>query len=326
MLRARHPRILFLCLVLAAAPAAAQSCTTGPEMEAPLKSALESTALQIFQAAAGGNLATLRGSLAPTLNANLLETAVNENKGDLTGATGTLRAVFLLDAGNLPQTQTVEFFCGVVNTSRYTAFRIEDLVPGRYAYALVDGAGGKGPIMMSQVLQEIGGQWKLAGFVLRPASLGGHDGFWYLGKARDFGTKGQRLDAWFYYLTAWRLTAPVDFMSTPNMDKLSTEVQAARPPELPTRDQPLALVAGGKTYPLIDMFAAPAADALHLVVKYQVPSVADPRQAYQNNLAVIKAVVVRFPELREAFSGVVARAVAPSGEDYGTLLPMKDVK
>ncbi len=326
MLRARQTRALLLCLVLAAAPAAAQSCTPGPEMEAPLRSALESTALQIFQAAAAGNLAVLRGSLAPTLNASLLEAAVSENKGDLAGATGALRAVFLLDAGSLSQTQTVEFFCGVMNSSAYTAFRIEELAPGRYAYALVDGAGGKGPIMMSQVLQEIGGQWKLAGFVLRPTSLGGHDGSWYLGKARDFKTRGQRLDAWFYYMTAWRLTAPADFMSSPNLDKLSTEVLAARPAELPTRDQPLALVAGGKTYPLIDMFAAPAADALNLVVKYQVASVADPRQAYQDNLAVIKAVVGRFPELREAFSGVVARAVAPSGEDYGSLLAMKDVK
>jgi hypothetical protein len=41
---------------------------------------------------------------------------------------------------------------------------------------------------------------------------------------------------------------------------------------------------------------------------------------------VIKALVAKFPELREAFAGVVARAVAPSGRDYGTLLGMKDIK
>jgi hypothetical protein len=30
--------------------------------------------------------------------------------------------------------------------------------------------------------------------------------------------------------------------------------------------------------------------------------------------------------LRNAFAGVVARAVAPNGNDYGTMLAMKDVK
>jgi len=41
---------------------------------------------------------------------------------------------------------------------------------------------------------------------------------------------------------------------------------------------------------------------------------------------VIKALVAKYPELRDAFAGVVARAVDPSGRDYGTLLPMKDIK
>jgi hypothetical protein len=41
---------------------------------------------------------------------------------------------------------------------------------------------------------------------------------------------------------------------------------------------------------------------------------------------VIKALATKFPELREAFAGMVARAVDPSGHDYGTLLAMKDIK
>jgi hypothetical protein len=45
----------------------------------------------------------------------------------------------------------------------------------------------------------------------------------------------------------------------------------------------------------------------------------------QDNSAVIKAVVVKFPELRHAFSGIVARATTSSGEGYGTLLLMKDI-
>jgi len=41
---------------------------------------------------------------------------------------------------------------------------------------------------------------------------------------------------------------------------------------------------------------------------------------------VIKALVAKFPEFRNAFAGVVARAVEPSGRDYGTLMAMKDIK
>ena len=43
-------------------------------------------------------------------------------------------------------------------------------------------------------------------------------------------------------------------------------------------------------------------------------------------MAVIKAIVAKYPELRDAFNAVIARAVDNSGHDYGSLLAMKDVK
>jgi hypothetical protein len=46
---------------------------------------------------------------------------------------------------------------------------------------------------------------------------------------------------------------------------------------------------------------------------------------YQTNVLVIKTLVAKYPEFRDAFDGVVARAVDPSGKDYGTLIMMKDV-
>jgi len=41
---------------------------------------------------------------------------------------------------------------------------------------------------------------------------------------------------------------------------------------------------------------------------------------------LMKALVTKYPEFRDAFGGVVARAVDPSGQDYGAMLPMKDIK
>jgi hypothetical protein len=57
-----------------------------------------------------------------------------------------------------------------------------------------------------------------------------------------------------------------------------------------------------------------------------VPDVSNTNLAYQDNIAVMKALVAKYPELRDAFAGAVARAVDASGRDYGTLLAMKDIK
>jgi hypothetical protein len=67
-------------------------------------------------------------------------------------------------------------------------------------------------------------------------------------------------------------------------------------------------------------------DDLDLVVKYQSPSVANTAQTYQDNVAAIHALVAKYPEYRDAFTAIIARAVEPSGKDYGTMLAMKDIK
>jgi hypothetical protein len=61
-------------------------------------------------------------------------------------------------------------------------------------------------------------------------------------------------------------------------------------------------------------------------VKYSASDVSNTNQTYANNVAVMKALVAKYPEVREAFAAVVARAVDPNGRDYGTMLAMKDIK
>ncbi len=61
-------------------------------------------------------------------------------------------------------------------------------------------------------------------------------------------------------------------------------------------------------------------------MKYQSANVANTNQAYQDNIAVMKALVSKYPEVKDAFAAVVARAVDSTGRDYGTLLAMKDIK
>jgi hypothetical protein len=104
-------------------------------------------------------------------------------------------------------------------------------------------------------------------------------------------------------------------------------MQSVRPSDLPTSDHPVVLAAGGgRTFQLIQMSALPVGNDLDLLVKYRAPDVSDTKKTFDDNIAVIRALVGRYPELREAFTGVMARATEPSGRDYGTLLAMKDVK
>ena len=141
-----------------------------------------------------------------------------------------LRAGCLASQGPLPR---ADFYCGIYNSPDRIGFFISNLPPGRYALVFQKVAG-KDPITLTLILQEVAGAWKLAGYYPRLDSIGGHDGQWYLAKAREFKAKGQSHNAWFYYLTAWDLLAPVNFMSTPQLDKVADEMQAARPSDLPS--------------------------------------------------------------------------------------------
>ncbi len=129
-----------------------------------------------------------------------------------------------------------------------------------------------------------------------------------------------------YYREAIALSAPVDFMSTLATDQLYDEAQAARPSDVPANGNTVDISAGGKIYHLTEIFPLGVGDDLDLVVKYQAADVSNTARAFQENAALIKALVAKYPEFREAFAGVVARAVEPSGHDYGSLMAMKDVK
>jgi hypothetical protein len=115
-------------------------------------------------------------------------------------------------------------------------------------------------------------------------------------------------------------------MSTAATDKLYDESQKAQPADLPANGKTIDLPAGATTYKLIDLFPEVVGNDLDLIVKYQTADASNTNQAYQSNVAVMKAWVAKYPELRDAFAGVVARAVDASGRDYGTLLAMKDIK
>jgi hypothetical protein len=318
-----------LFTLLLATSAFTQECKMGSDLDAATKSALEETAQRYFKMAAAGDAATLQQNSIPAVSSNFggIQAAINDNKANF-GTGSTVKATYELDApGNAPISRA-EFYCGIFNSPDRTGFVLNNLPPGRYALVILEAQGGKVPMTVSMILQQMASlQWKLAGFYARPTSLAGHDANWYLSQARQYKAKGQTHNAWFYYLTGWDLTAPVPFMSTKQLDTIGDEMQSARPADLPEQQKPLTVSAAGKSYQVTQLFAVPIDNGLGLVVKYQVPyDVSNTSQAYADNMEVMKALLAKYPEFREAFASVVARAVAPSGQDYGTLLAVKDVK
>jgi len=297
-------------------------------MDAPTRSALESTAKRYFDMTVRGDSASLQQNSIASLASNFagIEAAVKDNQSNLSGAQATPRSPFLLKVeGNEPLARA-EFLCGVFGPSGQTAdsaeFVIPNLPPGSYGVVILDVSSAKAPYTLSFVLQQQGNDWKLGGMYLRQAEISGHNSQWFADRAREFKSKGQLNNAWFYFLEARDLVVPVPFMNILASDKLYDEMQALKRPELTPSD----LSAGGKTYKLTDISATSVGKDLDLVVRYQAADISNTALTFQANVAVMKALVAKYPEFRTAFDGVVARAVDPTGKDYGTLLPMKQVE
>ncbi|MGB9073773.1 MAG: hypothetical protein WCC22_14130 [Terriglobales bacterium] len=336
LMTACHRRVwggwLWVALLSAVAVAQAQTCQSAADMDASVRTALETTAKRYFDMAARGDTAALQQNSIPAVAASFggIEAAVKDNQSAFAGAPATVRPPFLLTAdGNQPLARA-EFLCGVFGKSGQTAdsavFVLNDLPPGKYGLAIVDVSRSQDGRALTLILQQMGADWKLAGFYARAAQLGGHDGAWFAQRARDFKAKGQNRNAWLYYHEAIFLAAPVDFMSTLVTDKLYDEMQSLRPGDLPVEGNTVDLSAGGKVYKLTSVFPLAVGNDLDVVVKYQAADVSNTAETFKENTAVMKALIAKFPEFRDAFAGVVARAVEPSGRDYGSLLPMKEIK
>jgi hypothetical protein len=323
-------RLSAVIALLGLAVAQAETCSDVRDMDAATRSSMENTALQMFGSLSRGDAASMRQNAIPSLASNFggVESAINANKPIMSAGQASVRATYLLEAGGTATLDRAEFLCGVYGTPQFVSFSIPNLPPGRYGVVINDVKTTAAPYLVTFILQQDpGGAWKLAGFPPpKAATIQGKDAPWFLVKAREYKAKGQLRNAWFFYQQARSMVMPVDFISTVPVQKLEREAQQTQPTDLPITG-PVDLPAGnGKSYKLTEVFPVVVDNNLDLVVKYSLPDVSDTAKTFQDNVAVINAVVAKFPELRETFGGIVARAVTPSGQDYGTLLTMKDIK
>lgn len=328
-----YAAIILFCSMVALAPlahaqSAEEKCNTAQEMDAATKASIERAVADFYTQAAAGNTEAMRANAIPAVAQGFdgIASAVQANKDKISGGQANLRSVFELIAPGSQPYERAEFYCGTFNSAQRTSFVIPNLPPGTYALAIQDVKGSKVEYQIAYVLQQMNGGWKLAGYYARPRQVGPHDGLWYWVQARDMKKAGKEHDAWFYYLTAADLLAPVPFMSTPQLDKLGEEVQSSAPKDIP-QQQPVPVNIGGKTYQVSKIFPVPDdKGGLNLVVNYNVPDISNQVQTFQQNMDFIKGLVAQYPEYKDAFTNIIAQAVNPQGQMFPTTQAVKDIK
>jgi hypothetical protein len=302
-------------------------------MDAPTRSALQAAANRYFDMVARGDAASVKQNSIPSVAGNFggIEGTIKDNQANFVGAHATARPPFLLKVEGTAPLPKAEFLCGIFGaggqTTNSAEFIIPNLPPGSYGVVTLDVPAQKSSYTVSFVLQQQGSDWKVGNLFVVPTQIAGHDSNWFIDRARAFKAKGQNHNAWLYFIQGRQLAVPVPFMYTQLTDKLYDEAQSVKPPDFPLDGNTADLTAtGGKTYKLTAIFPLAVGQDFDLVVKHQSADVSNTGQTFQDNMAVMKALVTKFPEVRDAFEGIVARAVEPSGKDYGSLMPMKDIK
>jgi hypothetical protein len=271
-----------------------------------------------------------------------------------------LRSLYLLDASSLAAPADTQFFCSSSSGSLTVSLTMKALPPGRYAVVLADAAGAPlgGQLAFILAWDGAGSSWKLGGLTVRPGVLDGHDGLWWRTRARelaranqpesgqspadaaatdsagtnaaDAGIAAKAADsasstrnswsAWYAYETARLLLLPVDFLSSPNLEKLDAE--QAQLGNSPRNAFPSVLPDGPRTWKINAVRLDPTLLHADLGAVYESTGVTDPAAQRTEAVAVLSALLKAQPGLRENFHGLWAYAMRDGKQSPVIELPM----
>jgi hypothetical protein len=317
--------------LILAVPAHALTCTTQSQMDEAERNALRGAAMAVAGNVQVGNAEAVKAQTISAV-ASQFEGIAGSIQGvspSIQHATLTVDALYQLDATDLKAPQDAQFFCGLPASSLTVEINIPNLPPGKYALAVVHATGVKNPQALSMVLSNdpAGSSiWKVAGFFVRPMTMGGQDGLWFWKQARDYAAKKQDWNAYFYYQTAEFLLDPVDFLISPNLQKLQREAEQTRPAGLPDA-QPMHLTSNGQSFAITNLHTGELSNQLDLVVTYQATANQDPVAARAQVTAVMRALLATHPELESAFHGLWVYASTPGNQHpFALELPMKEIE
>jgi hypothetical protein len=118
----------------------------------------------------------------------------------------------------------------------------------------------------------------------------------------------------------------VDFLSSPNLQKLQREAEQARPDNLPGAD-PMRISAGAQSFEITSLHTGELSDQLDLVITYSATPNQDVVAARAQVTAVMRALLQLHPELQGAFHGLWVYAATPGSQNpFALELPMDQIQ
>lgn len=320
--------LLFSALV-SAAPAWAVSCTAQAEMPPADREALLAAASPLANAVATQNFDLLQSSLLPAVVADWdsIRAGAQASAPMLKGGQLHWRNAYFLVATDLKAPADTQFFCTTPDSSITVTINLRSLPPGQYALLLGDFPGSPQAAQIALILG-FDSRWKLGGLFVREGDLSGHDGVWYWTQAREEAKASQPWAAWFAYDTARMLLVPVDFLSSPNLEKLNREQSQLKtnpidslPLTVPGTDSEGAAKKWKVTALRVDLTLHEA----DLGLSYEGTGQSDPRAQRAEAIAVMSGLLKLHPELRNSFHGLWAYSETSGKQTYAIEQAMHDI-
>jgi hypothetical protein len=296
------------------------------ELSAADREAIAASGTRISTAIAGQDLTGLKAALLPAEASawDSISATVTQGQALVQGGQIAFRDAFLLDASTQPATQDTQFFCSNSSGSITVTILMRELPPGRYAVVLGDVVGSPlaGQLGLILAWDKSSSSWMLAGLTLRPGALDGHDGVWYWKRARAL-SADDPWSAWYTYEIAHYLLLPVDFMSSPNLEKLGQEQSQITPD--PRKALPLSIPDGDRTWKIVGVTQDASLRQPDLAIAYESTGVTDPAALRTEATSVLSAFLKTEPGIRANFHGLWAYAVNGDKRTPVMELPMKQI-
>ncbi len=308
---------------------AAPSCTSQSALTPTDRNALAAVGERLGQAIIQGDTATLHAALLPSITDQWegIQNEAQEGAPLVKGGQVELRNAYLLDATSQTAPADTQFFCSNASGSLTVTVNMRALPPGRYALLLADSKGAPlaGQMGIVLVWDTTSGApaWRLGGLSVRQGSFGGHDGVWYWTRARALEANGQPWSAAFSYDYARYMLVPVDFLSSPNLDKLNQEQSDIK--NGPANAFPLSIPDGDRTWKILSVRIDPSLREPDLGVTYESLGMTDPAAQKTEALAVLSALLKAHPDLRTNFHGLWAYASKDGKVSPVIELPMAQI-
>ena len=308
-MRLRWIVLLALTLLFVPWTSRGATCTPEPQLGSLDRDALSAIVTKVANAVTAQDYSTLQAVLLPQEASQWegIRAAVEQAAPLLKGGHIQLRNLYLLDASEQSAPADTQFFCSNAAGSLTVTINMSALPPGRYAVVLADAAGAPlaGQVGLVLAWDSAAVAWKLAGLTVRPGVFEGHDGVWYWVRGRAL-AKPDPWSSWYSYDAARYLLLPVDFLSSPNLEKLRQEQALIMPS--PLSAFPLSLPDGDRTWKIEAVGFDPTLREADLGVVYQSTGVTDPAALRTEATAVLSAFLKAQPGIRANFHGLWAYA------------------